>query len=200
MSSTNRGTQRNKDDYYITPEFIIKNFANWARYNLSHFIWPVRHDIKVFDPCAGGSLEYPIMPYPVYFGKELLDYRLFWRTNDIRTDASAELCGNFLRPDYDKYRNRFDIVISNPPYNQAIEFIHRGLEMVRQGGYVIYLLRLNFFGTQSRAEFFKYHMPKYTVVSSKRPSFTKRGTDSTEYAHFVWQKHSSPDYSQIYVR
>ena len=73
------------------------------------------------------------------------------------------------------------------------------------------ILRLNFFGSQSRQKFFAENMPKYCFVHSKRISFfpedfeldgkvyKKGSTDSIEYAHFVWQKNYKQDYCKTYV-
>lgn len=197
MSATGRGSERNEKDYYRTPDWIIKNFAEWANKHLSAVSWWDKHDVRCFDPCAGGDPENPVMPYPEYFD---VAYRQFFLTNDIRADSSAGLKGDFLGSHFDKYKERFDIVISNPPYNQAQEFIERGLEMVKEDGYVIYLLRLNFFGAQKRLEFFQKHMPVYTVVSSKRPKFVEgKQTDATEYCHMIWQKGNYPKHSKLYV-
>jgi len=198
MSATNRGAERNKQDYYRTPEYIIRDFATWASENLSMISWWNKHDVRLVDPCAGGDPENPIMPYPEYF--KLQTYKHFWWKNDIRTDSSAEFKEDFLDSKIvDSVRGRFDIVISNPPYNQAMQFIEKGLEMVKDGGYVIYLLRLNFFGAQSRKEFHQNNMPVYTIVSSKRPCFMQGASDSCEYAHFVWQKGNHPTYTKLCV-
>lgn len=54
------------------------------------------------------------------------------------------------------------------------------------------LLRLNAVGSQRRRkEFWDKYKPKGIYVHSKRPCFTKGGSDSCEYAHFVFSK----DYS-----
>lgn len=56
-------------------------------------------------------------------------------------------------------------------------------------GFVIMLLRLNYFGSQKREEFWEDNMPAKCYVHRKRMSFTDEGgTDSIEYMHAVWQK------------
>ena len=51
---------------------------------------------------------------------------------------------------------------------------------------VIMLLRINFLSSQKRYDFWQQFPPDGLFVLSKRPSFTGTGTDSQEYAWFVW--------------
>ena len=48
------------------------------------------------------------------------------------------------------------------------------------------LLRINFLGSQKRYDFWQQFPPDGLYVLSKRPSFTGKGTDSIDYAWFVW--------------
>ena len=50
---------------------------------------------------------------------------------------------------------------------------------------VVMLLRINFLGSKKRYGFWKKNPPQAMYVLSKRPSFTGKGTDATEYAWFV---------------
>lgn len=194
MSSTNRGTLRNKDDYYITPEWVIDNFL---KYFLS-YVHNFHSNIRILDPCAGGDEEHD-MPYPKVLKK--FGYRNI-TTMDIRKNSKAMLAGvDFLT--YPLAGPKYDLVISNPPFKLAIDFIEESFKYLGITGYVIMLLRLNFLGSQKRGPFFKRHMPNYVFVSSQRPAFKSGGTDSTEYAHFVWiSKESSlhnPQFAQLSV-
>jgi hypothetical protein len=84
----------------------------------------------------------------------------------------------------------FDAVIGNPPYQHAEAFIRRSMELLRDGGYIVFLLRLAFLESMSRYTLFTHELPpQRVVVCSDRPSFTGNGkTDATAYAFFVWQK------------
>lgn len=187
MSSTNRGSDRHVSDYYITPEQTIKdfldNFLNVALVNRGSYI---------LDPSAGGD-EINLPAYP----KVLKDYGFYnIKTSDIREDAKVDNKGvDYLKVNVEK----FDIIITNPPFNLSMEFIKKALDDVVNGGFVIMLLRLNFFGSQSRQKFFKENMPRYCFVHSKRPSFKKGATDSCEYAHFIFQKGYKENYCQTYI-
>jgi hypothetical protein len=64
------------------------------------------------------------------------------------------------------------------------------------------LARLNFFGAQKRAPWFKENMPKWVYVHSKRMGFDPKkpsDTDSVEYGHFVWVKGESPEFTELRV-
>lgn len=84
----------------------------------------------------------------------------------------------------------FDAVIGNPPYQHAEAFVRRSAELLHEGGYIVFLLRLAFLESMSRYTLFTREFPlQRVVVCSDRPSFTGDGkTDATAYAFFVWQK------------
>lgn len=196
MSSTNRSDARKEHiaDYYITPTKDIVNF-------LGHLDNAVTLDFSdenqiVLDPCAGGD-ENHCMSYPFAMKEYYKIPNTYLRTIDIRQDSLADTKGNYLEMqlDYKPY-----CIITNPPFNLALQFIQKALDDVRDGGYVIMLLRLNFLETKARKEFFDNYMPEYIFVHHKRMSFIEGGgTDSVAYAHYVWRKGYYPEFSKIKV-
>jgi hypothetical protein len=191
MSSTNRGYDRHKSDYYITPireiEKFLPEFSSLEPYSLKG-IW--------FDPCSGGDKDNP-MSYPVSCEK-ILGKRL--RTMDIRDDSLADIKGDYLATNILRLKFRPSVIITNPPFNLSRDIIEKSLQLVKDGGWVIMLLRLNYFGSDSRKDLWEKHMPKYCFVHSKRISFTPDGkTDSIEYAHFCWKKGYYPEFTQLKV-
>jgi len=78
-----------------------------------------------------------------------------------------------------------DLILSNPPFSIAQEFITHALEYSNT---CIMLLRINYLGSISRHNWWKENTPAALYVLSKRPSFTGKGTDATDYAWFVWDK------------
>lgn len=95
--------------------------------------------------------------------------------------------------DWQLYQN-FDLVIGNPPFNLAEEFIRHSLELLNDGGYLVFLLRSAFKATKKRYLGLFHEFPfirEYQLV--ERPSFKtnkqgKMATDTIEYSIFVWQK------------
>ena len=78
----------------------------------------------------------------------------------------------------------FSVCLMNPPYSLAAEFIERALYMA---DVVAAPLRLNFLGSEARAQWFEYVVGMPDVyVSPNRPDFSGQGGDSCEYAWMVW--------------
>ena len=187
MSSTNRGADRHISDYYVTPICEIKKF--WDEFKKHNDIKDIKY---VLDPSAGGDNKHP-MSYP----EVLKDENFELITMDIRDDSLATLKGDYLKTTFDK---PFDMIFTNPPFCMSLEFLQKALNDVKDGGYVIMLLRLNFLGSGKRNKWLKNNMPYEIYVHSKRMSFTDDGkTDSIEYAHFVWKKGYKTEISKLYL-
>lgn len=176
MSSTNRGYDRHASDYYVTPTNEIKKF--WKEFKKHNDIANIK---DVLDPSAGGDSKH-LMSYPEVLKNETFNLI----TLDLREDSLAMIKGDYLETEFD---NKFDMIITNPPFAFALEFLKKALNDVKYGGYVVMLLRLNFLGSRTRNEWLRNNMPYEIYVHGKRISFTDDGkTDSIEYAHFVWKK------------
>lgn len=107
---------------------------------------------------------------------------------------------NFLDWENQEY---FDIVIGNPPFKLAEEFIRHSLSLMNDGGYLVFLPRSAF--KESAQRWYKNNQPglfqthcyvkEYQLV--QRPGFkpNKHGKNSPEHAYsiFVWQKNNYPD-------
>jgi hypothetical protein len=204
MSSTNRSNARDThiSDYYVTPRDCIRNFlGNWLedlQSNLKDDILMVgeRPDRAYWlDPCAGGD-EKHCMSYPDVIKSEFDPNVL--TTMDIRENSPAEIKGDYLLTEIEK--NYYDVIITNPPFNIAREIIEKALEDVKVGGYVVMLLRLNFFGSKQRFDFWEKQLPVWAYVHHRRMSFTDDNkTDSIEYMHAVWQKGNKPKYTMLKI-
>lgn len=111
------------------------------------------------------------------------DHRIvkFLTSKGINTTHTEILEGtNFLQ-----WTGTTDLIISNPPFSLAQEFIGYAIPRANT---TIMLLRLNFLASIKRYDWWKNHSPTSLYVLSKRPSFTGEGTDATDYAWFVWDK------------
>ena len=222
MSSTNRSNARKEHvaDYYVTPiqdiELFLKEFDKRI-----HLDW---NKLKILDPCAGGNKEIRDKNNKLIEAYHPMSYQtaihnVFGACNvnniDIRENSLSEIKGDYLNMNAVK-RFSPDIIITNPPFNIATSIITKALDDVADNGYVIMLLRLNFFGSKERESFFEKYIPEWCFIHHIRIGFTdkkdndgyviidektglpKRGsTDSIEYAHFVFRKGYKPEYTKL---
>lgn len=176
-------------DYYVTPVHEIENF-------LREFIHiePKIYTGTILDPCAGGDTDHA-MSYPQALKN--IGVENYIDTIDVREDSLADIVTDYLTI---KLLEQYDFIITNPPFNLALEIIEKALSDVKDGGYVIMLLRLNFFESKLRKKFFDIYMPKYCFVHHKRMCFTNDGkTDSIAYCHMVWKKGDNPEFCKLKV-
>ena len=202
MSSTNRSAAREShiSDYYVTPSETILDFCKALETDARDFL-PVFNfhngSLSILDPCSGGDIKHS-MAYPsAILGKSGWEVREF-HTVDIREDSLAAQKCDYLAES--GLGGKFDIIITNPPFNLAIDIIKKSLQDVKEGGLVIMLLRLNFFGSKQRQAFFQENMPLLTYVHTKRPKFLNTGgTDSIEYMHAIWMKGSPRKFTKMRI-
>lgn len=155
MSSTNRGAERNALDLYITPDYTVNSL-------LSVLDLDRIRSVSFCEPCRGTGAIY----------------------NKI--EAASKMHGEISEGiDYLSVPFKANVIITNPPFSLAMEFLQKSLA---EAWSVFYLLRLNFLGSQKRREFWQTNRPSHVLVLSKRPSFTGHGTDSIEYAWFCWDR------------
>lgn len=188
MSSTNRGYERHKTDYYVTPEKNIHQFFD--KFDEFYDLNDEVEFTEALDPCAGGDAKHG-MSYPNVLNQRYPNLTV--RTMDVREDSLAEFPDtDFLS--WDKNQKPFDdlepsIIISNPPFYLAEQFVRKSYEVAPDGCLIVFLLRLNFLGSNARFPLFQELPPSAIFTHHRRMSFTDDGkTDSIEYAHFLWIK------------
>lgn len=170
MSSTGRGAVRNADDFYSTPEWCTRLFFHALK---------IPKGTTILDPCCGDGAILEVAS------------DLGYATEGIELDAerAAEAAAkgfNVVVRDAlsaDPWAGPA-VILTNPPYTYALEFVERAI--AESGGRdVAMLLRLAFVASKKRAAFHKKH-PSDIYPLSRRPSYTGKGTDSADYALFVW--------------
>ena len=193
MSRTAFKKDRVTNDGYQTPVSAIEPLLPYINFT----------KVKSFyEPCAGDGNILDSVLRPMYFA----DHNCKDSFSEITTGS------DYFKDDVvGRFNGKVDLIVTNPPFSQAIQFLQKSL---LEANTVIYLLRLNFLAAKSRKEFFEQHKPDYIFVLSKRPCFVwvcstkgcsrkypvdykercvcggrvKPGTDATEYAWFVWDK------------
>ena len=87
------------------------------------------------------------------------------------------------------------IIVQNPPFKLALEFVQHGLELLNKGELLFSLHRIQFL--ESRERFAKLYgnkqKPKYVFVFANRvtcvaPDVPNKGQGAMCYAWFMWQK------------
>lgn len=179
MSATNRGSKRKESDFYATPLDCIQNFLN-------NYDKEITGD--VLEPSAGNGNISKILKQN-YNNINLTSLELREEEKHNLNDISDEvIIGDFLQLDIDK---KYDFIIGNPPYSLGIEFVKKSLNLLKDDGKLIFLLRTAFLESKSRYEFWQKYPLSELYTLSKRPSFTGNGTDATSYSWFVWDKSTS---------
>jgi len=172
MSATNRGSVREDFDRYETPDYTIRSLLD-------------QHDIN-----------YPVLECSAGNGSILkhLNPDLTWGI-DIDPAVKPDQVCDYIQTDF---KGQYKTIITNPPYNQALEFTKKALDDVLEGGEVIMLLRINFLESLKRQGFWRENPPSHIYVLGKRPSFNGKGTDATGYAWFVWTKGKTSNDVKMY--
>ncbi|MCA9489963.1 MAG: hypothetical protein KC621_08570 [Myxococcales bacterium] len=174
MSSTARGGKRSEADHYPTPAWCVDRLLEACALPGGRWL----------EPCAGeGAIAEAVLASrdDVMFDLHELRPDCLPALQRIVPDGRIALGDVLLRS---PPRTRYDVVITNPPFSSAQPVLEWSL---RAGTTVVLLLRLNFLGTRGRAAFMRRHPPDVYVLPD-RPSFTGKGTDSIEYAWFVWPR------------
>lgn len=186
MSATNRGTVRNTYDYYATPMHVVDNLLD--NLDLS------RYGNKVLEPSAGcGNITYALRQrYPE---KNVLSLEVRAQEHlNLSLVSNEVVIGDFLRM---ICFEKFDIIIGNPPYSNALEFVTKSLELLSDNGILIFLLRTAFLESKRRYDFWQENPLNGLYTLSSRPSFTGHGTDATSYSWFIWDKSTNSQYIKI---
>lgn len=144
--------------------------------------------IAIFDPGCGtgvwGTSTKEKYPDSYIGGIDIrkIEFNLAYSYLIMETDYLS----TFLLKD-----KEYDLILGNPPYSLQEEFIDRSLELLKNGGYLLFLLKLSFL--ESKLRYNKYFNnglnPKEVYVSVRRVSFTNdRKSNADAYGLFLWQK------------
>lgn len=186
MSSTNRGGKRNESDFYSTPPWCVDRFLEQMAEQRS--LGDVLPGGRWLEPCAGSGA--------IISTVNAARSDITWCAAELREEMAPLInplvtqayYGDFLAmPDDFFGPPLFDVIITNPPFRLAFEFVQKSMRMAK---YTVMLLRLNFLGSEKRAEFMRSCPPDINTLPN-RPMFSlnkegKPGTDSPEYAWMVW--------------
>lgn len=181
MSSTNRGAQRDLDDHYATPPDLAALICRHIRDD-----WfaarGLRQPQTILEPgCGEGAFmegAKAAWPDAFIFGVE--------KNPTLHAEATKRghtvVLADYLQPLLEK--ESVELVLTNPPFVLAQEFIQHTIPLLAPGGYAGFLVRLNFLGglARFRGLWRGNRHARHLYVLPARPSFTSDGKkDSIEY-------------------
>lgn len=160
---------RNADDFYPTPAPVVAAHLDLVA---SLGISPC---MRILEPSAGDGAYVrelrrlaPAASIVAVEPDELRSYTCKARGADVFRGTFED----YARPATFTARERFDLIVGNPPYSHAEKHVRLGLEMLASGGVLSFLLRLGFLESKARRALFKAHPPARVDVLSERPSFS----------------------------
>ena len=106
------------------------------------------------------------------------------------------LIADFLN--YDFLGQKFDNIITNPPYSLAKEFLEKGMKILNNNGKIAMFLKIQFLEGLKRKEMFEKYPPKYIYVFRQRMATFNNGKKTDDNgkkwattmcdAWFIWEK------------
>lgn len=183
LAGGNPKNNRVENDYYATDPLAVEMLMDVYRFNKDNFL----------EPCVGNGNILEVVknrfPNSKMIGIDIVD-RGYPNT----------IIGNFL--EY-KTNEKFDNIITNPPYSLAKEFVEKGMELLNDNGKMAMFLKIQFLESTKRIEMFKKYPPKYIYVFTKRmPTWNngqptdangKRWATTMCHAWFIWEKGSKTE-------
>lgn len=174
-TSTNR--ERAENDYYATPYSSTEALLE-----------AVKFEGNFLEPCIGGGHIAEVLkkyyPNEKVYGIDLVD-----------RGYPGTVVGDFLKCNFKG--QKFDNIVTNPPYSLAQEFLEKSMQVVKANGKIAMFLKIQFLEGAKRRDMFEKYPPKYIYVFTKRQNPWRNGSSVDEkgkpwsstmcFAWFVWE-------------
>jgi len=180
MSSAGRGERGGgENDYFPTPAWCCARLLERFKLPNGFIVEPSAGDGAIVRAC-GGNTE-----YRRWFTCEI-DPRF---AGDLDRLGVHVTVADFLKM-ASLVSNAVSLVIGNPPYSLAEQFV-RHSRAIFPDAEIVFLLRVNFLGSEDRIALYRELGVPNIFVLPNRPPFSRNktgkiGTDSCEYAWFHW--------------
>ena len=180
LAGGNPENGRVEHDFYATnPKAVDMLFNSFNEIDLSN--------CKVLEPSAGqGHICNALRK----LGVSQLDC-----VDIVDRGLENVICTDFLGWNTQK---RYNLIITNPPFCLAQEFIEKSFELLDYDGYVIMFLKIQFLEGAKRKDFYDKYPPKYVYVfrnrmatwnnGNERDPNGKRWATTMCHAWFIWQR------------
>lgn len=180
------------NDFYATDPKAVEMLLSTGVFDWYYLPW-----IDVLEPCVGQG---HIIDTVKNFYNKTKELRI--TTIDlIDRGYPNTIITDFLiwKPD-----KGYDLIITNPPYSLAKEFVEKGMECLEVGGIMAMFLKIQFLEGAKREELFDKYPPKYIYVFRNRmatwnsgqpkdPKTGKKWATTMCHAWFVWEKGSNTE-------
>ena len=176
-ASNHSSQERASDDFYETPAEGVTRLLD--RPDLAPttdaFIWE----------CAAGRGA---------ISNVLTERGYTVRSTELRDRGFGETGVDFLKSERPETNGKPLVILTNPPFARAIDFVQHSLELLRDGESCYFLLRLSFLEGQKRKTFFETSNPEFVSVFGKRITCKRNGEEAfskggaVAFAWFKWIK------------
>ena len=175
-ASNHTEKEREKNDYYATEPKAVRLLMENEYFDKRVPIWE----------CACGENH-------LVDEMRKMGYKVF--ASDVVKRGCEDMVVDFLKVNLKKpYHGH---IVTNPPYKYALEFVEKGLELLKDGYKLALFLKLQFLEGKRRKKIFLETPPKVLYVSSSRLLCAKNGGfermrdgggSAVAYGWFVWEK------------
>jgi len=178
LAGGNPKNERVENDFYATDPQAVELLMEKYQFNEGSFL----------EPCVGnGNISSVIRDK-------------FPNSKIVGIDIVNRGYPNLIVSDFITYETnqKFDNIITNPPYSLAKEFVEKGMELLNDNGKMAMFLKIQFLEGVKRIDMFKKYPPKYIYVFSKRMATWNNGEQFNQngkrwattmcHAWFIWEK------------
>ena len=149
MLGVNPNAEREKNDFYATNPHALEIVMPMFKDILHNNVWECA--------CGQGHLS-----------NVLKNNGYNVKSSDLIDRGYGEVV-NFLQ-----CNERFDgDILTNPPFKLAEQFVKKSFELINDGNYAIFFLKVQFLESKTRKELFKNYPLKYLIVNSERQQCAK---------------------------
>ena len=184
LAGGNPENERVEHDYYATNPKALTMLLEKYILNGKQFL----------EPCVGeGYLVEELKKHYDNIEVDSLDIVNRGYPNTIVTD--------FLTYKTDK---KYDVIVTNPPYSLAQQFIEKSMSLLSDNGQIAMFLKIQFLEGGKRKNFYEKFPPKYIYVFRNRmatwnngqeinPETGKKWSTTMCHAWYIWEKGSKSE-------
>ena len=183
-------TERAKDDFYQSSTEIAKALFECVKAGIKRnelYVEGLEETVIIDSSVGTGTLLEPFK----YKCWSLIGYDIVDRGYKFVSVQDWLTVKEIPNP-----RNKPKVIVQNPPFKLALEFVQHSLELLNNGELLFSLHRIQFLEGLERFENLyknKYKRPKYVFVFTKRvscitPDIENKGKNAVCFAWFMWQK------------